>query len=260
MVLCGVLGSAVVGEPPADALRGPTVKESIGPVRFSLTGAVRLAERPELLALRDAALSDGEREAAGKEISRRARLLSAFVTDEIDAIVRIQLAQSVGDTAGVLMEAVAGLGRLHRRGITRSLALDLANVMSEAGRAEYERALATVWKRIASERHDGDASKVTKLDVLVTQLKYGGEAFGKDLEEAFERAQRSGELAFAYIFRGIGLSESQHRRIRDKMIDFYAEHGPEPEKEVQDRFFLGVLGYLTEAQREKVLRRFGVVK
>lgn len=257
---CSTGWSAERAEPPADDLRGPAVRESIGHVRFSLTGAARLVERPELMALREATLSDQDRAAATKEIARRERLLTSFVADEIDALLRIQLAQSAGDTTGVVVEVFAGLGRLHSRGITRSLALDIGGVLTDSGRVEFERVLTSVWKRIASERREGVVSKVTRLDVLATQLKYGGEAFGKDLEEAFERAQRGGELAFAFIFRGVGLSESQRQRIRDKVLDFYAVHGPEPEKEVQDRFFLGVLGYLTEAQREKVLRKFGVVK
>lgn len=248
-------------QPPAeDPLRGPSVRDATGAVRFGFFGTARLDERPELMALRTAELSDEDRTAAARELSRRDRVLTTFVADELDTLIRIQLAESVGDKLHVLSEALGGLGRLAERGVSRSLAIDLAGVMSERGRAEFERTLAGIWRRIASELHGGEVAKVTKLDVLLTQLKYGGEALGKDLEAAFQRAERSGELAFAYIFRGQKLSDSQRTRLRGMFLDFYGENGPQPEKSVQDKFFLSVLGFLSEEQRERLLRKFGVIK
>lgn len=260
LLVCSV-GLRTDGEPPAtDPLRGPAVRDAAGAVRFSFFGSAKLDERPEVMALKNCELSAEDQSAASRELSRRDRILTVFVADELDTLIRIQLADSVGDKAHVLSDVIAGLGRLAERGVSRSLAADLAGVLSERGRGQFERELAGIWRKIASERRGGDASKVTRLDVLLTQLKYGGEALGKDIEAAFQRAERSGELAFAYVFRGLRLSDSQRTRLRSMFLDFYSENGPQPEKSVQDKFFLSVLGFLSEEQREKLLRKFGVIK
>jgi len=248
---------------PSSPLSGPTVTESkdIKPtlVQSDFDGHIRLVDgSPEEAALMLLKLDDEARTEADAILAERARLLDEFVTDNLLLLGQMDTADKAGDkkTHGALivkalqeLRPVLDKGRLEDR---------IANAIPEARRGEYRALLKEYWgalvkDRRAAPRPDGpDKGKKPGRIEILAQAKI--ETFGKEVERSYQRVEKSGELAFKYIFMGVDLSAEQRGTIRALFATHAAQTNGNASEKENGQLFLAVLPHLKPEQAKQVMK------
>lgn len=264
----GGVGGAAGGVPKAQPgdeppLKGPAVRESAGPggllggLRFGLDGTLRRGDaRPEEAIVRQMNLDAGTLAAVDHVLLARARLLEAFVVDNIDLLSKMASAGAAGDQRDVLALVFEAIGRLERMGFEGRLAVQVEAVLPDDRRAEYRRRLASYWRAVAIEKAGGDSGAVRGRHVLQAMIEEPLRLFGEEVEAAFRRTETSGDLAFRYVTADLGLSANQEQTLRAMFREYMDRTGGNPDEKEQGKFFVGVLAYLTLEQQERLVRKF----
>lgn len=264
----GAAGGADGGVPTAQPgdeppLKGPAVRESAGPggllggLRFGLDGTLRRGDvRPEEAIVRQMNLDAGTLAGVDRVLLARAKVLEAFVVDNIDLLTKIATAGAAGDQKDVLSLLFQALGRLEQMGFEGRLAQQVQAVLPDDRRAEYQARLSSYWRAVAAEKAAGDGGVVRGRHVLQAMIEEPLRLFGEEVEAAFRRAETSGDLAFRYVTADLGLSANQEQMLRAMFREYMDRTGGNPDEKEQGKFFVGVLAYLTLEQQEKLVRKF----
>lgn len=270
-IACGAVTATVVsvccaGEPPAGAgekaaeapprpaLAGPTAGEEEGAGRRTLVvtgfdGSVRRPDRPPEFAAADLlALDEPARAAVEAIAAERALLLDEFVSTNLELLTQIETAQSTGDGLGMLglgQRAWAELEPLRSQG---PLSERVRAVLPQARRAEYDRLLREYWGALIAEGRrtpKADGRTPGQLEIVARERM---ESFGREVEQAFARVLRSGQLVFRMLLDGIELRPEQSEKIRGMIAEFVERHGVDAAPKEWAVLGVGIAAHLTPEQ------------
>lgn len=243
-------------QPGGDPLAGPKVREAPAALRFGLGGELRRTTlRPEESAIRGLPLDAAGREAVDRVLAARGRLLVRFITGHLDLLNRLNVSGSAGDKLGAASLLLEALGRLEAMGFRGDVTAQVRSALPERVRGEFDRRMADYWAAVAVEKWGKPRGSLTVGEVYAARVEESGRVLGQELEAAFQRAERSGELAVAYLLGDLDLSEAQRRRV-DEMVGARLDAaGGDLSEEERNRLFLGVMAYLTAEQQERLMRK-----
>ena len=123
----------------------------------------------------------------------------------------------------------------------------------EAQRAEFGRILEEYWDAVVDEHRRSEPADKFSWFGSMAQERLA--VVGKQVEMAFQREEKSGAIAYAYLMKDLGLSKTQERRVRELIMEFTEKGGDSLPKAEKDRFFAGILAMLTPEQAEKLIKK-----
>ena len=254
VVLASLAGVAGVWTQPESPLSGPKVQTRKG--AFSLAGEFRRETlRPEERAVKALDLAPEARAAVEKLFVQRGRVIKRFILDHIDLLNRLNVAGAAGnqfETAGLIFVA---LGKFEATGIRGDFTGLVREALPEHARPAFDREMNEYWAMVAMEKTGKLRSQLTQGEVYGARLEETLKIFGKEFEEAFQRAERSGEFVVAYLLDGLKLSPRQRETINGivfSKMESLAEDAPESEK---IKVLLGIMAYLTEEQQGALMKK-----
>lgn len=242
---------------PEPALSGPAVKEAKADgVPLGFDGRLRRGEgRPEETIARGLGLDEQTSQRLDEVMAVRVAAIDKFVAGNLLLLTELNSASSAGDVPATLLLVARGLKILESHGWQRDLQGAVRAVLPEGKRAEYDAAMKRYWDAVAAEkgkRGSDGRPKGRWAAVLEEKL----ELLGGEIASRFESMERSGELAYAYLTEGLGLSPDQEVRVRELVDELARETGgQEASQKQQERFFFKVLAELTAEQQAKLIRR-----
>ena len=242
-------------------LAGPTVTEGRDAaatlVQSDFDGRVRVVDgSPEEAALRLLGLGADELAMAEGILAERARLVDDFVAENILLLGQMDTADKAGDkkTQGALVvKALQELRPVLEKG---KLEDRVAEALPEGARERYRRLLKEYWSAVVEDRRrspkpDGGGKRLGRIEATA-QVKL--EAFGREIERSYQRIERSGELAFRLIFKGVELEPAKRAKVRELFAAHAAQtKGNATEKE-NGQLFLAVLPHLTPEEARAVMK------
>lgn len=239
---------------PESPLSGPRVETRKG--AFSLAGEFRRETlRPEERAVKALDLPAETRGAVEKLFVQRGRVIKRFILEHIDLLNRLNLAGAAGnqlEATGLLFSA---LGKFEATGIRGDFTGLVRDALPEQARHAFDREMNEYWVMVAMEKTGKLRSQLTRGEVYGARLEETLKIVGKEFEEAFQRAERSGEFVVAYLLDGLKLSARQRETINGivfSKMESLAEDAPEAEKV---KLLLGIMAYLTEEQQAALMRK-----
>jgi hypothetical protein len=252
--------------PPADALRGPTVKEATRPatlVHREMGGAlVRLETRPEEAALGLLDLTKDQRAAADKVLAERYAAVSKQLSEHYDLFLKIVAARQGGaqreELAPMLREFRAAAAPLFEKPLEASIAAALPEDKATVFRSlvdEYEKALAA---EDESRRPQGGAGAApnermtrARQEISLT-LREMGRVLRSIVQERRERADE--------LIQKLGATPEQEEKIRSIIRETAGKNGVVKElKEDQRRELMQkILAELTPEQRKAAIEKLRV--
>lgn len=253
-----VAAAVLMTQPENQPLRGPRVGrgEGFGFVQTEMSGRVRRPEKLiEQAAVEKLELTAEIRARVEKVLVERAAGIDRFVTENL---LLLNQAQTVGAAGTVvekvtlflvglhkISEAVGGVG-LHER---------IAAELPEAEAVKYRAMLREYWRALKEEGrqtkpHDPPPGWAVYLGESLASL-------GQEIARSFQRQEASGTLAVDYLTAGLGLTEQQQEIIREMKLDLLERSNMKPSEEDQNKLVLGVVAYLNEKQRMRLIERIG---
>lgn len=239
-----------------DPLAGPKVAERSAPIVIAMSGEmVRESIRAEEAVVRKLTLAPATRERVERVLNQRGRAMVRFILGHIELLNKLVVTQSTGESAATGVLLWDALGRLEQSGFRGDLAGSLRDAMSAEEAAAFDRALGAHWAEFAASKLGKPVAKITRGEVYAARLEETLGTFAKELEAAFQRAERSGEFVVAYLLDGLQLSPTQKDRIDGivySKLDSIGEEAPEAEKIA---VLVGILAYLTPDQQERLMKK-----
>ncbi len=239
------------------ALIGPAVRETkTDGVSTGFDGRLRRGEgRPEETIARGLELDAETADRLDALMAVRIAALDRFIAGNVRMLNELNSASSAGDVPATLLLVLRGLVILESLGWQRDLQGAVRQALPESRRGEYDEAMKIYWDAVAAdkaERGSDGRSKGRWAAILEEKL----ELLGGEIAARFESMERSGELAYAYLTDGLGLTPDQEVRVRE-IVDEYAREtgGQEATQKQQERFFFKVLAELTAEQQATMIRR-----
>ncbi len=244
-------------QPQVSPLGGSRVVsgQRTGIVQTEMSGRVLRPEKViEQVAVERLKLSDEVRARVEKVLLERAAGIDRFVTDNL---LLLNQAQTVG-AAGTLKEKVTlffvGLDRI--RGAVGGPRLQdrIEAVLPPEDAREFRATLREYWKALIAE-----AAAAKPQDPPPPWTVYLGESLaslGREIARSFQRQEASGTLVVDYLMADLALSEKQLEVVREMKFDLLERSGMKPSAEEQKKLVLGVVAYLNEKQRDKLIARF----
>ncbi|MFM9995822.1 MAG: hypothetical protein ACKVU4_08480 [Phycisphaerales bacterium] len=245
---------------PADALAGPRVRprgdELPTLVESDYEGKVkRLDTTPEEGAIKLLTLTPEEQSGVDGVLADRAKLLEAFVFDNLDLLTRLGSASDGGERVaqlGLIVEAVRKTAAIREKG---PLAEQLRGVLDGANREKFDALVGGYWDAVVKERQESGrraGKREGRLGVLGDErLK----AFGKEIERAFYRvADPGGEREFDELLAAMELRPEQESRVRRMAEDFIVGARFKPTPAQERNFILKVTSMLDQKQRRLLAR------
>ncbi len=243
-----------VAEPEA-LLKGPKVEapqKSATLVSLDFDGKLRRPEGwSEAVALDLLELTDQERRGADVVILERRRILDEFVAGNIDLLTKFGNAQGATNKTEMLpllVEAIAKLRPLREKGPMRDA---VRAALPEARRGEFDRLLGEYDRAVIAEAKRSPEKK----GAIGAKIEENIRALTKEIELAFARVQRSGELHFRYFTLGMALSPEQEAKIRDACREFASAAGDEPTKNQYVDLYFKILKHLTPEQQRQLAKK-----
>jgi hypothetical protein len=269
VIACGAVAAAAgvccAGQPPAEsaapsvpvveqpALAGPAVREEeAAPRSLVVTGFDGFVRRPEVpvefAAAELLALDDGARAAVDAIAAERALLLDEFVSTNLNLLTEVETASNTGDGLEMLALGQRAWRELEPLRAKGPLSDRVRAALPEGQRAEYDRLLLEYWNAVIAE---GKRSKKPngrtpgRYEIIAEERM---ESFGREVEQAFARVLRSGQLVYRLLLDGIELRPEQAEKIRGMIAQFVERHGVDaPEKEWAV-LGVGIAAHLTPEQ------------
>ncbi|QOJ00182.1 MAG: hypothetical protein HRU70_06650 [Phycisphaeraceae bacterium] len=256
-------GGAGGGGGGAGVLGGPRVGEEEGGfrVRLTLEGRVRRGEgRPEEEVVRSMGLGAEALAAVARVFEARGVILERFVVTNLDLLTRLNSAGGAGDTAAVFGLGWEAVSKLSAMGMAWRLEEEVERALPEEKRGEFRRLMRDYWRAAGRERaaNEGGGALARAGGEFAERV----ELLGQEIARAFERADRSGDLAFYYLMSDLSLSDRQRVKLRGMFADYAAAGGEDAPESVKATFFIGVVAHLSAEQRERLfarLRALGVL-
>jgi hypothetical protein len=258
LIALGVAGM-VWGQPEQGrVLAGPAVvaRGSGALVEVDMSGRVQRPEKTiEQAAAAKLELSAEVRERVDRILVERAAGIDRFVTENL---LLLNQAQTVG-AAGTLLEKatllLTGLERISPAVGGKSLETRIAEVLPEDRAQAFKAMLKDYWRALAAEGKmlkpkDPPPPWAVNLGESLASL-------GREIGKSFERQLASGTLFVDYLISGLNLTEQQQELFRTMKLELLEKTSMKPSEEDQKKLVLGVVAYLNEKQREKVIARIG---
>jgi hypothetical protein len=235
-------------------LAGPTVsvRASDGPtiVERDAVGAVKLPEpTPEEAAIRVIDLEPAARARVERVLTRRSLVLDEFVLDNIDLLTRFGQAEASGNKVDqfiLLDEAGRRLGPLWKQG---KLADRLREALPESRRADFDRVLREFWAELVRDRQAKPNDQGQRRSAFEILIEARLQTLGQELQSAFQRAEKSGELVFRVLFKGIELTDDQRARARELIGAHVETYGDAAGDKENAALFFALQGMLTTDQK-----------
>jgi hypothetical protein len=240
---------------PEPLLKGPKVEpppRAVTMVAMDFDGKLRRPEGwAEVAALELMGLAPEEREPADAVVLERRRILDEFVAGNIDLLTKFGNAQgatSKREILPLLVEAMTKLRPLREKGPLRDA---VRSSLPEARRAEYDRLLGEYDRAVIAEAKRSPEKK----GAIGARIEENVRALTKEIELAYARVQRSGELHYRYFTLGMTLTPEQESKIRDVCRDFMATAGEEATKAQYADLYFKILRHLTPEQQTQLAKK-----
>lgn len=237
-------------EPPANLLAGPAVDAAREAtiVERDYAGRMRPLEiTPEEAALERMDLPAGAREAAVGVLAARAAILDRVVRENIDLLTRLATAAESRDTRRLIplaLELHHKLEPLRERGTLRA---ELREAIPEPRRAEFDALVDGYWAAVRAEAPRGKR--------FARIIEERARLFGKQVERSFQRQERSGDIAVAYVLSRLDLPPEREAQVREIVAQHNAGLGPEgPTEADHARLFVKVAAHLNAEQRAQLIK------
>lgn len=235
-------------------LAGPTVnvRAQGGPsiVERDASGALKLPEpTPEEAAIRVIDLEPAARARVERVLTRRSLVLDEFVLDNLDLLTKFGQAEASGNKVDqfiLLDEAGRRLGPLWKQG---KLADRLREALPEARRGEFDRVLREFWSELVRDRQAKPNDQGQRRSAFEILIEARLQTLGQELQSAFGRAEKSGELVFRVLFKGIELTDDQRARARELIGAHVETFGDAAGEKENAALFFALQGMLTTDQK-----------
>jgi hypothetical protein len=242
---------------PDAPLAGPQLAEKENRptlIEFGIDGKVRRPETtPEEAALRLLDLDDTTRAAVDRVIAARARILEHFVARNINLLIIAGTAGATGDKLDQFLVGLASFRKLLPLWDRGPIRAEIEAVLPEAQRAQFGALLEEYWTAIVDEhRRAKPGEDITWFGAMLEERMA---IVGKQIEQAYQRQEKSGTLAYYYLMDGLDLKPAQERRVRELITEFTERGGDDLPKAEQEKLFGGILAMLTPEQAAKLLKK-----
>jgi hypothetical protein len=260
---CAALAEPGKDDAPKDApLGGPKVaerKEVTSLVQRGFDGKVqRVGGAPEIAALRLLKLVPEERKGVEAITTQRAKVLDAFVSDNLPMLTDFQSLAAIGDKKQTLKALSAAAPKLKDLWKDGSLQVQVRAALPADKREKFDALIDEYWKAVIDERlaageKEDDGKPKSRLSIMIDErLK----SLGKEIEQSFQRVLYSGDLIYKIIAKDLTLTAQQEAEIRQLCAEYASVTKLNPTKEQEKSFGLKVLGKLTNEQQLIVIERF----
>lgn len=250
-----VAGADPPGESKKDVLAGPVVAErrEVTLLQRESDGRLKRTETPpEVAAVKLLHLAPEVREKIDGVLHRRARFLESFVADNLELLGRLDTAGNTGNALDQTLLVVQVLGKLTPLTREGSLRKQVREVLTSEEAKGFDRLLDEYWEAIISQTKQAEPKSPRVAIVLRERM----ESLAREVEAAYKRLEKSGELLFKYFFGEIELGKEQEAEIRTLLDEFMEKTGGTPTKRQEQEIFLGVMARLDPRQQTALVKRF----
>ncbi len=251
-------------EPPAPAPAAPLAGPKVGGdaakpaslLKFDFSGRVAPTEEPpEFEALKHLDLPASVARTVDAIRLERSRFLDDFVASNVDLLVKFGSAGAAQNVPDLLLLTHEALGPLRPLVEAGPLGTRVRAVLPTEFRERYDEALGAYWKAVIADGQrtldkDGNTPPVAGI-VIKVRL----ESFGRELERAFYRVEKSGDFLYTYLVGDLGLTGEPAARVRELFADFAEAGGDNADERTKALVGSGVLAHLTPEQTLKLIRR-----
>jgi hypothetical protein len=255
--MIGVVLALMLVQPERQPLSGPAVAKPAGAlVDVDMTGRVRRPEKTiEEEVVGRLELSPEVRERVEKVLNERAAAIDRFVVENLQLLNQAQTVAAAGtllEKATLVVEGLKGIapavgGKTLKERIVSELPADEAE--------KFRAMLREYWRALEAE-----GAAVKPKDPPPPWAVYFGEtlaSLGREVGKSFERQLAAGTLFVDYLTSGLNLTEKQRELFRTMKLELLEKTNMKPSEEDQKKLVLGVVAYLNEEQRGKVMGRIG---
>jgi hypothetical protein len=249
--------------PDADALRGPTVTQSLDRPHHSIVqrdfnGRIKKAEEhPVLLALARLDLAPEEKAAADKVLGERAAALDTIVRDNLRLIVEFALAMQASDSqtlAKLQPEILNKAQPFFKRG---PLLAELMPALPDEKFAQLKKMVNEYNTLAAQDRAADPMSGKDKPNRFGAVIAQGFENSGTEVRASFDRVVGAGVKEFDALIKMLQLTPEQEATVRQKAGDLFQKTYGKPTKRQQLMIFLDIYGLLDTDQRHRLAQYIG---
>jgi hypothetical protein len=245
--------------PPVGPLGGPRVaRQATRPtlLSYDLSGRVRrLQTAPEIAAIELLHLAPGLQAGVDAVVGARAAAMDRFVSENLLLLSQLDTASKANDRLGAAVLLLEGFNKLRPALKDGPLRDRIARALPPAAAARFHALYSEYWSALVAEsvrdnRAQGKHDPRWAID-LGEHLK----ELGQEITRAYERQAASGTLFIDYLLSDLDLSDRQRRTIETLKLDMLARTNMRPSEKDQKQLGLGILAYLNERQRLKVIKK-----
>ena len=215
-------------------------------------GLVKPAEpTPEEAVLDLLSLSDAERAATRAVLVDRARVLDAFITNNIPLLTQFGVAAGTGNKKDQAALAYAALLKLKPLTDAGPLQDQIAAALSSENAARFETILKDYWDAYVADRRrvrKPDGTFPNRLEIMAGAKL---ESLGREGERAFKQMLGGGDLIYEYLFKGVDLRPEQAGTLREMVADFAQRTKGEPTNQQNVALFFRIMAVLEGAQKQR---------
>lgn len=259
LVLGAVLVSPVAAQ-DSTILAGPKVRVSspASIVERGMDGLVKPAEpNPEVAALSLLDLSESERMSVDAALNRRARLLDAFLKNNLPLLTKLGVAGGTNNKLDQLSLAWEALQQLRPVTELGPLQRQISQHLSPDNASTFNRLLSEYWNAYVKDRRaikKDDGTYPNRIEIILGAKL---ESLGRESERALKGMLEGGDLVFQLLFKHIELRPEQREKLGAMVSDFMRETKGDATQSQNAQLFFSVLPVLDESQRPLFLRNVG---
>lgn len=225
-------------------------------VSYDLDGRLRRPEgSPEAAAIDLLGLSPDLQRRVDQVVSERAGAMDRFVTDNLMLLSQLDSASKAGDKLDQMVLLLEGFEKLRPALQGGPLRDRIVAALPPAEATRFKSLYDGYWSALISEgvrdnRAQGkhDARWAVALGLHVQEL-------GLEITRSYERQAASGTIFIDYLIADLDLSPQQKETVRSLKLDMLTRTDFRPTEADQKQLGLGILAYLNERQRTKVLEK-----
>jgi len=268
MLACAVasvlLASGVIAQdgagPSAAPLAGPKLSEPASGrpslLRFDFAGRVAPTdEPPEFEALKHLDLPPAALRAVEALKLQRSKFLDDFVSGNINLLIKFGSAGAAQNVPDLLMLTHEALGPLRPLVEAGPLAPRVRALLPTELADRYDAALREYWTAVIADGQRTLDKDGNTPPVVAVVIKTRVESFGREIERAFARVERSGDFLYTYLIGDLGLQSEPAARVRELFADFADAGGDNADERTKALVGSGVLAHLTPEQTVKLINR-----
>lgn len=199
-------------------------------------------------------------EAVSAVIAERAWIAEQLITDNFELFSQAETIESGGNGLEKGLFFLRVLRVLHPLIERGTLEDEIRPLLPDMTGQEFDALLDEYWQAVGQARVDEAKAKGRRLRLRKAVREARNDQLEKEVEMAAERALESERFAVQYLTKGLELTEFQQNKIQTLINDHMGRTMGEASEDDSGLLFVGVLAYLNESQRAKMIERIKSVQ